>query len=99
LAKRLHAINPAFGLNGKRGILTDLSQDALNFIGEGPGHDPVTGRPVTVIDVTQGAGGPDPKPQWTVIDQPGAGAWGQARSSQRCPRHARRVAALVAHGL
>jgi len=77
LAERLHAINPAFGLNGKRGNYDDLSEDAINFIGEGPGHDPKTGRPVTVFDVIRGAGGPNPEASWDLIDLPGAGGWVQ----------------------
>jgi hypothetical protein len=73
----LHAtVDPRFGLNGKRGNPNDLSDDAINWIGSGPGHDPLTGRPVTVIDVIGGAGGPNPTPQWTVFsDLPGPGAW------------------------
>lgn len=76
-------VDKRFGLNGKRGNPNDLSDDALNWIGEGPGHDPATGRPVTVIDFIARAGArhddPDernrPAVYWGVIDAPGPGAW------------------------
>lgn len=80
----LHStVDARFGLNGKRGNPNDLSDDALNWIGEGPGHDPATGRPVTVIDFIARAGAshndPDernrPAVYWGVIDAPGPGAW------------------------
>lgn len=77
LAYELHTkVDRRFGLNGKRGTST-LSQDALNWKGEGPGHDPTNGNsPVTVIDVIGGAGGPNPTPTWQVFsDLPGPGAW------------------------
>lgn len=78
LAYVLHTtVDARFGLNGKRGNPNDLSQDALNFKGEGPGNDPTDGnRPVTVIDVIAAAGGPDARPSWQVFsDLPGPGAW------------------------
>lgn len=77
LAGRLHRINAKFGLNGKRGNPDDLSDDALNFKGEGPGHDPTNGNtPVTVIDVIGAAGSPGAYPTWQVFDNlPGPGAW------------------------
>jgi hypothetical protein len=77
LATRLHRIEPRFGLNGKRGNPLDISDDAINWIGEGPGHDPSTGLPVTVFDVIRGAGGPTPQPSWDRIDLAGPGAWVQ----------------------
>jgi hypothetical protein len=76
LASDLHLIDPKFGLNGKRGDPNDISDDAINYIGEGPGHDPTHGNaPVTVIDVISAAGSPSAAPAWQVIDQPGPGAW------------------------
>lgn len=76
LAGRLYAIDENFGLNGKRGNPDDLSDDAINYKGEGPGHDPTHGNmPVTVFDVIRGAGGTDPQPSWDKIDQAGPGAW------------------------
>lgn len=77
LAYVLHTtVSPNFGLNAKRGNYNDLSDDVVNWIGEGPGHDPKTGSPVTVIDVIGGAGGPDPRPMWMPFsDLPGPGGW------------------------
>lgn len=79
LAADLHAINPRFGLNGKRGNPNDISDDALNYRGEGDQFDPTNGNsPVSVIDVIVGAGGPNPQPGWGLF--PGnvhAGAWVQ----------------------
>lgn len=75
LAKDLHKIDARFGLNGKRGNPLDLSDDAINYIGEGPGHDPLTLQPITVFDVIRGAGGPNPQPSWDRVDQDGPGAW------------------------
>ena len=82
LAWELHQTDPKFGLNGKRGNPNDLSMDAINYLGEGVGFDPTRNdRPVTVIDVIGGAGGPDPKPAWQVFNNPdtdrGPGAWVQ----------------------
>ncbi len=79
LARDLHAIDPRIGLNGKRGNPNDLSMDALNFRGEGPGYDPVNGNtPITVIDVITGAGGPNPQPGWLVFSElAGPGVWVQ----------------------
>ncbi len=77
LAWVLHStVDARFGLNGKRGNYSDISDDVVNWIGEGPGHDPATGKPVTVIDVIGGAGGPDPRPMWMPFsDLPGPGGW------------------------
>lgn len=72
----LHStVDQRFGLNGKRGNYNDISDDVVNWFGEGPGTDPKTGSPVTVIDVILGAGGPDPRVQWGIIDSPGPGGW------------------------
>lgn len=80
LAWELHQLDPRWGLNGKRGNPNDLSMDVVNWLGEGVGFDPTRNdRPVTVIDVIGGAGGPDPKPTWQVFNDPtihrGPGAW------------------------
>src|SRR3990167_5688668 len=81
LAAHLHAINPAFGLNGKRGDPLDLSDDAINFKGEGADYDPTRGgMACTVIDVIVGAGGPNPQAQWAIVSRPGepvGAAWVQ----------------------
>lgn len=70
LAREAHNFDERFGLNGKRGVSTDISDDALNFLGEGPDTDPTTGKPCSVIDVIGGAGGPSPTPQWNVVSDP-----------------------------
>lgn len=76
-------VSPLFGLNGKRGNRNDISDDVVNYLGAGPGHDPLTNSPVTVIDFIARAGAdhddPDerkrPEIVWQPIDMPGAGAW------------------------
>ena len=77
LARDLHAIDPRIGLNGKRGNPNDMSMDALNYSGEGPGHDPTNGNaPITVIDVIGAAGSPAAVAQWVAFDSMSApGAW------------------------
>lgn len=79
LAAHLHAINPAFGLNGKRGNPLDLSDDAINFKGEGADFDPTDNNaPRTVIDVIGSAGAPNAFPTWAVVtkaDAPVGAAW------------------------
>ena len=74
LACELHKTDPRFGLNGKRGSLTDVSYDALNFKGEGTDLDPdnpdnPTGKS-TVIDTIGGAGGPNPLVAWFAVTDP-----------------------------
>lgn len=80
LAYEMHTkLDPRWGLNGKRGTET-LSQDAINWKGEGIGFDPAdSDRPITVVDVIGAAGGPDPRPSWQVLNDPavhrGPGRW------------------------
>jgi hypothetical protein len=74
LACELYKTDPRFGLNGKRGSLTDISYDALNFKGEGTDTDPdnpdnPSGQ-ATVIDVIGGAGGPSPVVAWFSVTDP-----------------------------
>jgi hypothetical protein len=76
LACELYKTDPRFGLNGKRGSLTDISYDALNFKGEGTDTDPdnpdnPSGK-ATVIDVIGGAGGPSPVVAWFSVTDPNA---------------------------
>lgn len=84
VAYELHRLEPRFGLNGKRGTDT-LSQDAINYKGIGIGFDPTNNQPVTVIDIIGGAGGPDPRPTWQVLNDPneathrGPGKWIQPK--------------------
>ena len=77
LAWVMHStVDKRWGLNGKRGDYNTISQDALNWLGEGPGIDPRTGQPITVVDVIAGAGGPNPQPSWQVFDTlAGPGGW------------------------
>jgi len=83
LAARLYAIDTRYGLNGKRGDPNDISDDIINYIGEGPGTDPITGKPVSLFDVITSAGAqppytpanPAPGAAWNLIDLPGPGAW------------------------
>lgn len=79
LAARLYALNSAFGNNGKRGDPLDISDDAINFKGEGADYDPTAGNaPRTVIDVIGSAGTPGAFPQWIVVTNaanPVGAAW------------------------
>lgn len=86
VAKLMHAVNPGFGLNGKRGNPQDISDDAVNFIGEGPGTTP-GGRPCTVIDIIGAAGSPQARPQWGVQTDPiaSSGAWVNPNSAPGLP--------------
>lgn len=72
-----------FGLNGKRGNPKDLSYDALNYRGVGPGVDKANpaNNPVTVIDFIVGAGAPGARVDWNPFSDPEAssGAWVQPR--------------------
>lgn len=87
LAARCHAISPRFGLNGKRGNPDDISNDCLNFKGEGPGYDPTNGNtPVTVIDVIGSAGSPAAYPTWQVFSNlSGPGAWVKPSAAAQPP--------------
>ena len=67
-----------WGLNGKRGNARDLSYDALNYRGVGPGTDITNpGVPITVIDFIVGAGAPGARVDWNPFSDPVAssGAW------------------------
>ena len=73
LAAELYAHDVRFGLNGKRGDPKDISDDAINYVGEGPDYDPTFyNAPVTVIDVIGAAGSPQAVPQWIVVSDPNA---------------------------
>lgn len=84
----LHAQDARFGLNGKRGNAGDLSWDAINWCGGGPGHDP-TGAcrgGLTVVDVIGSAGSPAAHPIWLpFVDLPGPGAWVQPTNCGSAP--------------
>ena len=66
----LRAHDVRFGLNGKRGNVYDISDDAVNMLcdsADSAGRTP-EGLPCVVIDVIGGAGGPSPVPQWGVYN-------------------------------
>lgn len=80
VAWELHKLDPKVGLNGKRGNYEDISDDVINYFGEGPGFDPKTNSPITVVDFIARAGAkpPDPPPYVTwqpFSNLPGPGAW------------------------
>lgn len=79
LAVQLHDLDKRFGLNGKRGDPDDISDDAVNFKGEGADTDPTNGNsPVTIIDVIAAAGSPQASPSWVIVTDaanPTKGAW------------------------
>ena len=64
--RKMHDINPLFGLNGKRGSSNpnDMSWDATNWKGNGV-------DPANVIDFVAGAGGDNPQPAWGVTNTTG----------------------------
>ena len=72
LAKRAHALDKRFGLNGKRGNPNDISDDALNCLDaeDGPGTDITTGKRCWVIDIAVDAGLPTAKPSWQQFTDP-----------------------------
>lgn len=75
MAARIHALDPRIGNNGKRGNLSDISDDALCFWGEGADYvvnSVGTVFPASVIDIIGGAGGPNPTPTWQVVSNANA---------------------------
>lgn len=80
-AAACHQEDVRIGNNGKRGDPSDISDDALNFMGEGADFDPTRGNmPCTVIDVIGSAGTPQAFPQWAIVTNPAApvgAAWVQ----------------------
>ena len=73
VAAEMYAHDSHVGLNGKRGNPKDISDDALNYYGEGPDYDPThANTPATVIDVIGAAGTPQAYPQWLVVSDPNA---------------------------
>ena len=73
-----HKYDMKIGLNGKRGNPLDISDDALNYYGEGAGKTQ-HGVACNVIDVIRAAGSPAAKPTWIVFTDPqeASGAWVQ----------------------
>jgi hypothetical protein len=77
LTARLHQMDPAIGLNGKRGNPSDISDDALCYKGVSVygDVDPTRGNaPVTVIDFIGSApsdyNGPNGVPAWSPVTDP-----------------------------
>lgn len=78
LAYVLHStVDAGFGLLGQYGDPNRIADDAIMYLGEGPGVDKGTGRPQSGFDVIGGAGGPSPTPEWNDISGPGAAIWVQ----------------------
>jgi hypothetical protein len=74
LVRRLRRMDPRWGLNWKRAVIGDMSQDVVDYF-HGAG-DPVDGSFDTyVVDVIGGHCGPTPGPAWidvTVLGSTGA---------------------------
>ncbi len=75
LVAYLQAIDERVGFNGKRGDITDPSEDAIAYY-HGP-LPPISGsNDVYVIDVIAGHCGPSPSAAWQNVTTPlAAGAW------------------------
>lgn len=68
LVRRLRATDPRWGLNWKRGVVGDMSQDVVDYY-FAPG-DPVEGSTdVYIIDVIGGHCGPSPSPAFTDVTE------------------------------
>jgi hypothetical protein len=67
LVATLNKTDSNYGLNGKRGNGTDLSQDAISY----KSQDAIARKAggVYIIDVINGAGGTNPQPAWTDVTQ------------------------------
>lgn len=63
----LHAVDPRFGLNGKRGNPHDRSEDCTAYLDDTSPLVGSDGRRIRIIDFIAGANGPSPSPAW--IDQ------------------------------
>jgi len=76
VAWELYKLDIRFGLNGKRGNPNDISDDVVNYLGEGVGHTP-EGTACNVIDVIKAAGSPQASVTWQVFSDPqdASGAW------------------------
>lgn len=78
VAATLNQMDPAVGLNGKRGNPNDISDDALNILDpiDGPGRTP-DGRRCWVVDFIAQAGSPQASVTWQPFSNPqdSSGAW------------------------
>jgi hypothetical protein len=67
VARRLRKIDDRWGLNWKRGVIGDMSQDVVDYhYGDGP-HEEST--EVNIIDMIVGHCGDDPQPGWLDVTQ------------------------------
>ena len=74
LVRRLRRMDVRWGLNWKRAVVGDMSQDVVNYY-YGPGAPYETAYDTYVIDVIGGHCGPTPSPAWndvTVLGSTGA---------------------------
>lgn len=75
-ASALHAVDPRFGLNGKRGNPNDVSMDVITYL-----LHPDNPRMVAAWDVCGGCGAPGARVVWSeitnysTIGQPGTAIW------------------------
>lgn len=75
-ASALHAIDPRFGLNGKRGNANDVSMDVITYL-----LDPSNPRKVAAWDVCGSCGASGARVVWNeitnyaTIGQPGTAVW------------------------
>lgn len=69
LVRRLRRVDPRWGLNWKRGVVGDLSQDVVDYY-FGPAGAPMEGNTdVYIIDVIGGHCGPSMTPTWTDVTE------------------------------
>lgn len=67
VVRRLRAQDTRWGLNWKRGVVGDLSQDVVDYH---YGADPSEGSTnVYIVDMITGHCGPDPQPGWIDVTQ------------------------------
>jgi hypothetical protein len=65
VVRRLRMIDPRWGLNWKRGMIGDLSQDVVDYhFGEG---EPEESTDVFIIDIIVGHCGDNPQPGWIDV--------------------------------
>lgn len=64
--RELRKTDPRWGVNWKRGVVGDLSNDVVDYA-YGPG--PFENSPIYIYDIITGHCGPNPTPSWLKIDQ------------------------------
>ncbi|MEZ4407260.1 MAG: hypothetical protein R3A52_12385 [Polyangiales bacterium] len=69
VVRRLRRVDPRWGLNWKRGVVGDLSQDVIDYY-FGPASAPPEGdTDVYIIDIIGGHCGPSMTPAWTDVTE------------------------------